>query len=239
MTSKEKILEAAVALFASKGKHGPTMEEIAARARINKAMVYYYFSNRDNLFRQALVYIFTQIFKQVVGPLALPQAARQNAVELLEKTIRRHFRLISQNPTWARLVFSSLVNEEEDLLWAIEEVRKKAPRLSPLALLALIEKGIAENELRPVDPAQAAVSIAGINLVYLLSRPIARVLLGLDSKAEEAFLQAREESVIDLIFYGLRCRDKDKKRRKRLGLDQNKPTFQKPMVRLNSKRPKG
>ncbi len=239
MTSKEKILEAAVAIFAVKGKHGATMEEIAARARVNKAMVYYYFSNRDNLFRQTLVYIFAQILKQVIGPLASPQAANEDVVRLLEKTMRRHFRLIAQNPTWARLIFSALINEEELLGAAVEEVKKKTPGLFPQALLSLIEKGIAENKLRPVDPAQTAVSIAGTNLIYFISRPIARILLELDSKAEESFLEAREDNVVDLIFNGLRRRDEDKKKPKTPGSDQNQPGGRQFAVHLNSKRGRG
>lgn len=233
MTSKEKIIQAALAIFAVKGKHGATMEEIAARARINKAMVYYYFGNRDNLFRQVLVYIFTKIFNEVLGPLSSPRAATEDVASILEKTMRRHFRLIAQNPTWARLVFHALINEEEDLCWAVEEVKKKSPELFPLALLSLIEKGIAENKLRPVDPVQTAVSIAGMNVIYFLSRPIAKILFALGSETEEAFLRAREDSVVDLIFNGLRRSNKNERRPTKLGSQLDKTRSQESSVYIN------
>ncbi|MCK4966429.1 helix-turn-helix transcriptional regulator, partial [bacterium] len=38
--TKEKIIQAAVEVFAEKGKHGARMEEIAGRAGVNKSMLY-------------------------------------------------------------------------------------------------------------------------------------------------------------------------------------------------------
>ena len=203
MKSKEKIIRAAIDVFATKGKHGATMDEIAARAGLNKAMLYYYFGNKENLFRQALLYIFTQIFKKVMGTLSKKSSGGASPADELEQIIRRHFQIVSSQPVWARLIFYSLLNEEEDLKWAVETLKKNSPQFSPLPLLDLIERGISQNKFRQVDPRQTAVSLAGANLIYFLGRPIAKILLGLKDEEEEAFIKKREESVVDLIFHGL------------------------------------
>jgi TetR/AcrR family transcriptional regulator len=203
MKSREKIIRAAIDVFAIKGKHGATMDEIAARTGLNKAMVYYYFGNKENLFRQALLYIFTKIFKKVIGPLSKKSPLGVNPVVELEQIIRRHFQIVSSQPIWARLIFYSLLNEEEDLKWAIETLQKTSPQFSPLPLLELIERGISQNKFRRVDPRQTAVSLAGVNLFYFIGRPIAKILLGLKDEEEEVFMKQREESVVDLIFHGL------------------------------------
>jgi len=203
MKSKEKIIRAAIEVFSIKGKHGATMDEIAARADLNKAMVYYYFGNKENLFRQALLYTFTQIFKKVMATLSKKREGGSNPVAELEQIIRRHFRIIASHPIWSRLIFYSLLNEEEDLKWAIEALQKTSPQFSPLPLLDLIEKGISQNKFRQVDPRQTAVSLAGANLIYFLGRPVAKILLGLKDGEEEVFMKQREESVVDLIFHGL------------------------------------
>ena len=60
MKSRDKILQAAIPVFAGKGRHGAHMEEIAAHARINKAMIYYIFHSKDELYFEVLKHILTQ-----------------------------------------------------------------------------------------------------------------------------------------------------------------------------------
>ena len=47
--SPERILVAAAAEFASRGYAGARVDRIARRARVNKAMLYYHFSNKDEI----------------------------------------------------------------------------------------------------------------------------------------------------------------------------------------------
>ncbi|URA09811.1 TetR/AcrR family transcriptional regulator [Thermospira aquatica] len=49
LAPKEKILQTAVELFAKKGFDGTSVDEIAHLAQVNKAMIYYYFSSKDEL----------------------------------------------------------------------------------------------------------------------------------------------------------------------------------------------
>lgn len=214
LKSKEKIIKAAIEIFAAKGKHGATMDEIASRAGINKAMLYYYFGDKNNLFRQTLLYIFTQIFRQVIAALPKKRRKASEVIFELEGLLRRHFRLIAHHPIWARLIFYSLINEEEDLKWAVQSLTQSSPQTSVLPLLSLIEKGIAQGIFRPVDPKQTAVSIAGTNLIYFLGRPVAKILLNLKDEEEESFMRQREASIVDLIFHGLLKEKKIKKDKK-------------------------
>jgi AcrR family transcriptional regulator len=52
--TRQAILRAATAEFIARGFHGARMEHIAARAGVNKALVYRYYGNRDNLMREVL-----------------------------------------------------------------------------------------------------------------------------------------------------------------------------------------
>ncbi|TDF91312.1 TetR/AcrR family transcriptional regulator [Paenibacillus piri] len=49
--SQQKILAAAEAVFAEKGFDGARVDEIAKRASVNKAMLYYYFQSKEKLLR--------------------------------------------------------------------------------------------------------------------------------------------------------------------------------------------
>ena len=53
--SKEQILEAAKIEFAENGFDGSRMDAIAKRAGVNKALLHYHFSTKENLYKEVLV----------------------------------------------------------------------------------------------------------------------------------------------------------------------------------------
>ena len=52
--TKERILAAARREFSAKGISGARVDAIAARAKVNKRMLYYYFESKEGLFREIL-----------------------------------------------------------------------------------------------------------------------------------------------------------------------------------------
>ncbi|MFH2114858.1 MAG: helix-turn-helix domain-containing protein [Spirochaetota bacterium] len=49
LTTKQRILEAAAQVFAESGYNGARVDEIARRAGVNKALIYYYYDNKESL----------------------------------------------------------------------------------------------------------------------------------------------------------------------------------------------
>ena len=49
LTAKQRILEAAAQVFAESGYDGARVDEIAKRAGVNKALIYYYYDNKESL----------------------------------------------------------------------------------------------------------------------------------------------------------------------------------------------
>lgn len=58
--SKQKILAAATELFALKGPDGARIDEIEARAGVNKQRIYAYFGSKESLYRQVLLDVYAQ-----------------------------------------------------------------------------------------------------------------------------------------------------------------------------------
>ncbi len=59
--SRERLLAAAAAEFAARGFDGAKVDRIAARARVNKAMLYYHFRSKAALYRQVLHDVFGEV----------------------------------------------------------------------------------------------------------------------------------------------------------------------------------
>lgn len=54
MSSKERIVDAAIAEFAAKGLAGARVDEVARRSGVNKTLLYHHIGNKDQLFTAAL-----------------------------------------------------------------------------------------------------------------------------------------------------------------------------------------
>ncbi|QJR22613.1 Transcriptional regulator, AcrR family [Brevinematales bacterium NS] len=65
---KNRILESAIKLFAEKGFDATSVDEIAKNAEINKAMIYYYFSSKEELLSSIIrksINEFTSIIEEI------------------------------------------------------------------------------------------------------------------------------------------------------------------------------
>jgi len=63
--AKSRILEAANKVFAEKGYHEATMDDIAKRLGVSKGAIYLYFSSKEDLF-EALCKTAPQAFKEIL-----------------------------------------------------------------------------------------------------------------------------------------------------------------------------
>jgi len=69
--SRDRLLAAAREEFARRGFDGATVDRIAARARLNKAMLYYHFHSKADLYRE----ILRALFRGVADAVTAVQAA--------------------------------------------------------------------------------------------------------------------------------------------------------------------
>src|SRR4029453_6451586 len=81
--SPDRILAAAALEFAERGFGGARVDRIARRARVNKAMLYYYFKSKQGLYRALLRQVFTSASEQL-GAIA---ASDRTPGEKLDRVI--------------------------------------------------------------------------------------------------------------------------------------------------------
>src|SRR5215217_7201753 len=79
--SPDRILAAAASEFAGRGYAGARVDRIAARARVNKAMLYYHFGSKQALYRTLLRNTFGAIASQLqhIAESPLPPALKLDA----------------------------------------------------------------------------------------------------------------------------------------------------------------
>src|SRR5271157_5048627 len=76
VSTRETILEAAEHIFADEGLEGARTDAIAAAAGVNKALLYYYFRNKDGLYRAVLEGYLADFNRQALEVLSSECSAR-------------------------------------------------------------------------------------------------------------------------------------------------------------------
>jgi AcrR family transcriptional regulator len=68
--AKKKILDAALAVATENGWKTVTLDDIAQRVGVTKGALYAYFENREALFRELIIEVFTRFRKDILDALA-------------------------------------------------------------------------------------------------------------------------------------------------------------------------
>jgi TetR/AcrR family transcriptional regulator len=196
--SRDAILQAALAEFAQEGLAGARVDAIAGSAGVNKALLYYYFHDKETLYGAVLDRFFVGLTERLMREL-------DGGAPLGERLLRytcSQFDCIAESPHHARLFQGELTNAGRG--GSPHLIRIAENYIRPLArrVTELLQQGVSTGEFRRVDPIQFAPSIAAINVHYFVIAPVTRVLFGRDPYAAESIRQ-RRAAVLDFVAAAL------------------------------------
>jgi len=192
--SREAILAAARDEFAEYGLGGARVDRIAERAAINKKLIYYYFENKENLFRAVLEEAYLSI-REAEQQLHLADMPPEQAVRRLTE-FTWHYYL--EHPEFLTLLNSENLHRARH----IKDSERARALNTPLieALGGILERGRAAGIFRGgVDPLQLYISIAGIAYFYLSNQHTLSTIFGRDLMSPKA-LNERLSHICDVIL---------------------------------------
>jgi AcrR family transcriptional regulator len=153
LTSRERVLKAATALFAAKGFHLTSTREVARRARVNEITIFRLFKNKQQLYVQVLdrelEFPLAEWFYECLQPGGDLECGLVKVLESLERLL---------DPVFLRLVFYTAM-EKPELLG-----KQHRPRLAAFqeVLGGHIRKQIESGVLRDIEPALMGRALIGI-----------------------------------------------------------------------------
>ena len=190
----QRILRAAEGNFAERGLAGARIGAIARAARVNKALLYYYFASKEELHRFTLNTLFRQLREQTSAALDRPGSPRQQ----LLRYINSYFDFMVAHPNYPRLFERELMTQEPRLVGLVQE------NLRPLhrRLTAVIRAGIAKGEFRRVDPQHTLFSLVAMTVFYFAAAPVLSQLWQADP-LEPRRVAARRRAILDFVEHAL------------------------------------
>jgi TetR/AcrR family transcriptional regulator len=187
--TRGRILKAAIDEFASHGYDAAGVDRIARRARVNKALIYYYFANKRGLYHE----ILHASLQALVAPLRLVVDGPGDADAKLATYIDTLVEHLDQHPHLPPIMLRELADGGRHL--DIETLRQMLT-LPPL-LFRLVGQGRDEGTFGPFDPLMLHFVLMGTAMLMASNVPIRRRVrqLGLaqpplDTAATTELLQA-------------------------------------------------
>ena len=176
VTTDAQILDAAEALFARQGFGATTIKEIGAESGSNPALIYYYFGDKDQLYRAVLARIVKGLVAQ--GSAALEAAA--TPPEAIRALVTTQVSYLLGHPNAPRLFIREMIDHEARRAHALVlEVSAGLFQRLQHAIEAGQQSGLFR---RDVEARFAAVSTISQIVYFLLARPAIAVFFGTGAK---------------------------------------------------------
>jgi TetR/AcrR family transcriptional regulator len=152
--TRAAILAAAERHFAERGFEAARLEDIAGDVGIQRAAIFYHFSDKHELYAAVLDEVFGGAMR------ALP--SRGSVAERIEASLTGWIDFVARRPSVARLILREAASAQPDVVSPF--VRAGS---APVAWLrAMIDEGLASGELKPRTDPHRFISLMGATTVF-------------------------------------------------------------------------
>ena len=188
--AEKRLLASALSLFSEKGYEGTSIREIIERAGVTRPVLYYYFENKEHLFRRLVESWFAELVEDMDRVLESVTDYRLRLKVLIWNT----FEHAEGSPQVVRLIFHTFFAP-----------RHQAPKLDKDALwesrfsriLGIMREGVDCGDFAGQDPETLAMCFCGMMDMHMMT------------KANRPHMElSRElgESIVDIFLDGANSR---------------------------------
>ena len=195
--SRAVILQAAIREFAQRGIAGARTDAIAQAAQVNKALLYYYFRDKETLYGAALDHAFGQMVEHLLGVLDRNLPPRDKVLTY----VGAYFDYIASHKFNRDLVQMEMMRSSHGSPH-LKRIAKQYFKPLFVRLSEVIQDGIAAGEFRAINPLQFVPSMVALVVFYFISAPVMRNVAGFDPLSSERIAE-RRAAVLDFIASAL------------------------------------
>jgi AcrR family transcriptional regulator len=196
--SRAAILRAAVAEFAEHGIAGARTDAIARAARVNKALLYYYFKDKDALYGAVLDHVFSGLRERLMPVFESDLEPREKMLEY----VGRYFDYIAANPRFPRVVQAEWMRMGPK--GSPQMLRIAREYFAPIyrRVAEMLREGMGKRQFRAVNPIDFMPSLVGVIIFYFSTAPAMKALLKVDPLSKKRIAE-RREFVLEFISAAL------------------------------------
>ena len=202
--TEQRILDAAHAVFVRRGTAGARMQEIAAEAGVNQALLHYYFRNKEQLARAA----FERAAKGFMPAVVRVIGAGGSLEDKVQRIIDLELDHLSRAPYLPGYIIGEVTHHPERAAQLIAAVTGLTPKKLGPRVLGTLRRQIAARVktrvMRPIAPESFVVNLMALCIFPFAVRPMIQAMLGMDDRAFRQFITRRHEDLPAFFMGALR-----------------------------------
>ena len=195
-STEERILEAAVQEFMTKGYAGARTTAIAEAAGVTHAMLHYYFRTKDKLFDRIIeskIGTLRDIMLSSLGDPSIP------LFDKLKNAIENHQDFIAANPELPCFMINEVLNHPDRMPKVLEQLKHHTPMVVE-SLQRQIDEYADRGLCRRVNAGMLMLDIVSLNIFPFSAQPMVNALLGGMMENPQAFVEARKIENVETIM---------------------------------------
>src|SRR5256712_7499641 len=202
--TEARILDAAHTVFVRRGTAGARMQEIAAEADVNQALLHYYFRSKDRLSQAAFERAASQFMPTVIQVLTSDAELEAKVTRIIELELDH----LARAPYLPGYIISEVTHHPERARQLIASVTGRAPEDVRPQVVAMLRKQIdarvKSRRMRPIAPEQFVVNLMALCIFPFAARPMIAAMLGMDQQCVQQFIARRRQDLPAFFLGALR-----------------------------------
>jgi TetR/AcrR family transcriptional regulator len=191
--TEDHIKDTAKKIFFGKGHFNAKMHEIAKEARLNRALLHYYFRNRENLFEAVLKEAMEESFVKMFSILSNEKPFEEKIQEAIEHITD----CLAKYPFIENFIISE-INKNPQGADSLLAVRLGKDFMKNF--MKEIKHYLKENDLPQIKPEQFMVNMMALCTYASSTKPIIQNILGFNEPQYQAFLKERKKILPRIIL---------------------------------------
>lgn len=179
-STRDNILKIAEDMFIEKGFDGVSVKDVSNRAGVAKALVFYYFKTKQELYDTVLENYYISQTKELMGSLGEGASPRERILA----SAAAYLDFIERNPGYARLIQREVCSRSSNLDKVLEY-------LTPMYRWGLVVFGDYFQESGPLAARHFFISFFGMAINYYTYTPVIEKLWGEPPVSPEALAERR------------------------------------------------
>jgi AcrR family transcriptional regulator len=194
ISTEEKIVAAAKNVFLKQGFAGARMQDIADAAGINKALLHYYFRNKDKLFEM----IFMQSIQKMIPTINSVFDSDDDLFLKIRKFVAAYTEMLSDNPYLPLFIANELSKNPEKIIKMIMTSANDKPHINKF--IKDIQSAIELDIIKPISTINLFINIMSLCIFPYIAKPMMQFFLKLDELEYRMILEQRKQEVADFII---------------------------------------
>jgi TetR/AcrR family transcriptional regulator len=162
--SVHRILDAAMEVFAEAGYEGARVDEIAKRAGVNKAMIYYRIGDKKTLYEEVIHDVFGDVVELIRGNIR----DESSPEEKFKIYIANLSKVMAEHPPFPRIMMREIASGWTHFSEAV--VKDIAGIL--IIVKEIIDEGVGKGVFIGINPLVVHLMVIGTLLLFNLSLPM-------------------------------------------------------------------